>query len=124
MTVANVQQHYYRFKRKAQTQTKTSARKANSSARGTVSKVQDRAVNAAVTAAGRIPAKQRKQLGKGIGTAAKGAGAAQAVGKEVRDDITQVMDDVFTAFGELLTEARKNPRFRTLEKRVVSRFMG
>ncbi|MCW2922852.1 MAG: hypothetical protein JWM98_256, partial [Thermoleophilia bacterium] len=118
MTASNIQQHYYRFKRKAQ----TSGKKANTSTRKTVGKVQDRALGAAVNAVGKLPAKQRKQVAKGVTGVAKRAQTAQNVGKEVRDDLTQVVEDLLTSFNELLSEARKNPQFRRAEKKIAARF--
>lgn len=118
MTQSNIQQHYYRFKRKAQ----DSGKKANTSTRNTVSNVQDKALGAAVTAVGKLPRKQRKQVASGVAGAAKRVQTAQTVGKEVAGDLTQVVEDLMSSFNELLTEARKNPQFRKAEKKIAARF--
>jgi hypothetical protein len=120
MTTSNIQQHYYRFKRKAT----TSGKKANTSTRRTASKMQGSAITAAATAASKIPPKQRKQVAKGVTAAAKRAQTAQTMGKEVREDLSQVVDELMTSLHELLAEARKNPQFRKAEKKIASRFWG
>jgi len=91
MTVANVQQHYYRFKRKAS----VSARKAESS----VKRVQNRTISR-VSKATNASTKQVRDLGS----------------KLREEDLSQISTDVVKAFSDLLSEARKNPRFRKLEK--------
>ncbi|MBC7645275.1 MAG: hypothetical protein H7123_09115, partial [Thermoleophilia bacterium] len=91
MTVANVQQHYYRFKRKAS----VSARKAESS----VKRVQNRTISR-VSKATKDSTKQVRDLGS----------------KLREEDLSQISTDVVKAFNDLLSEARKNPRFRKLEK--------
>jgi vacuolar-type H+-ATPase subunit E/Vma4 len=118
MTTSNIQQHYYRFKRKAQ----SGGKKANSSTRRTVNKVQGRALGAAATAVNKIPAKQRKQVAKGVSAAGKRVQTASVVGKDVREDLSQVLEDMFASINEVLTEARKNPQFKKIEKKLVSRF--
>lgn len=118
MTASNIQQHYYRFKRKAT----AGSKKANSSTRRTVSKVQGKAVTAAATAAAKLPEKQRKQVAKGMTAAAKRAQTAQDVGKDVKQDLTQVVEDLLSSFNDLLVEARKNPQFRKAEKKIAARF--
>jgi len=118
MTPSNIQQHYYRFKRKAQ----TSGKKANASTRKTMGNVQGRALGAAASAVGKLPAKQRKQVAKGVVGATKRVQTAQTVGKEVAGDLTQVVDDLMNSFNELLAEARKNPQFRKAEKKIAAKF--
>jgi hypothetical protein len=122
MTVSNVQQHYYRFKRKAQDGAKKTATKANTSTRATVAKVQGKALGAAVNAVGKLPASQRKQVAKGVSVAAKGTGRVAAAGKEVREDLSHVVEELLGQFQELLKEARKNPQFRKAEKKIAARF--
>jgi len=118
MTPSNVQQHYYRFKRKAS----TGAKSARTSTRSTVSKVQGRAIGAAAKGVSKLPAKQRKQVAKGVSAAATRAQSASKATKGVRDDLTQVVEDLLGSFNELLAEARKNPQFRRAEKKLASRF--
>jgi len=122
LTVSNVQQHYYRFKRKTSTGAKSTATKANTSTRKTVAKVQGKALGAAVTAVGKLPAKQRTQVAKGVSAAAKGTSRVTAASKEVREDLTGVVEDLLGQFQELLKEARKNPQFRKAEKKIAARF--
>ena len=118
MTTSNIQQHYYRFKRKA----KASGKKANTSTRRTVNNVQGRALGAAATAVGKLPARQRKQVAKGIAGAGKRVQSAQVVGKEVAEDLSQVLEDMFASINEVLAEARKNPQFKKVEKQLAKRF--
>jgi hypothetical protein len=121
MTASNVQQHYYRYKRKASGPKKKKPASSTSTARKTVRRTQKVATNVALQAAAaaapvigrasdKIPAKQKQQLGKAI----------QAVSEvDLKEDAARIGDDIVEAFFELLDEARKNPRFRKLEKGFV-----
>ena len=121
MTASNVQQHYYRFKRKAQTGAKGAASKARTSSRSTVGKVQSKALGAAAAASASCP-RSAKQVAKGVTGTAKRAQGAHGLGKEVREDLGQVVEDLLSSFNELLGEARKNPQFRKAEKKIAARF--
>ena len=57
-------------------------------------------------AGSKLPKKQRKQIEK--------------LGKEAKDDLATIGADVVEAFYELLQEARKNERFRQLEKNLTA----
>ncbi len=105
MSVANVQQHYYRFKRKTGSSTKSVA----SSARNRAQKTALGAVTAAQSVAQNTVGPQLEQLGRGLGN----------IRKDVTGDVTQISADVVQAFMELLDEARKNEHFRKLEKNLT-----
>jgi hypothetical protein len=116
MTVSNVQQHYYRFKRKAGTSARSTARKAQSRARTTASRAQKSALTAVAQAGAvvvpvvaqagsRLPKKQRQAITK--------------VSKVAKDDLAVIGADIVEAFYDLLQEARKNDRFRQLEKNLA-----
>jgi hypothetical protein len=106
MTTSNIQQHYYRFKRKAT----TSGTKARTSSRKTVSKVQGRALGAAATAVGKLPAKQQKQLARGVGTAAMSAQTVSKLTKEISDDITKRFDALGSEYEKALKSTIKKAK--------------
>ena len=115
MTASNIQQHYYRFKRKAQ----SSSKKANSSTRRTVGNVQGRALGAAATAVGKLPAKQRKQVAKGVVGATKRVQSAQVLGKELQKDMTKVVDDTIKSLESMLSKELKKELSNAKKKLVA-----
>jgi hypothetical protein len=117
MSVSNVQQHYYRFKRKAQTGAKSRAKRAAGTRAGkAVSRTQATALTAVATAGSVLPAKQIAAIGKDLQALGKDL---QKASKGVRGHSATLGNDTVRLLGELLEEARKNKRFRNLEKNIT-----